>query len=723
MKKKIGKMLSLLAVFGLLLLVFGCTNNTVIDNTIPIFTVTFISHDQEVLGTFSVESGAAVSRPFSNPSREGWTFTDWFNQATGGAVFDFSTPITENTTIWARWAAMGEEVTVTFMLHGGSWGLADNTAKVRHGDPVGEPTEKPARNGFFFDGWFTAAVGGNKWNFDTPIVADTTLWAQWSPAVRVTFDLAGGNWTHPEYIDIPQGTTLENIPAPAKSGRPGFQGLFNVPANNWTWTFEDWQNEGNEWLLTAPVQGNMNLIARWTSPYGPKSIPDEITTPFESTNFIHRAFDYMNEHPGEYYLILNEDITVPVLRPTGITGLLAGDVLRNSKVTLIGLGEMRTISRRALSGFLFFVTDDGEMILGENIAISGDDFPSTHCLILVDGEDARLEMLAGSRITGFLQAIAAAGFNAPVVVRNDALFTMRGGEITGNRITIGSWSSGGVLCISGGNFIMEDGKIFGNTAFGARGGGAVHIRLVGSSFTMNNGEIFDNISGSGSDAAAVVADQSPIFTMNNGRIFNNTGGGVAILAATTGHPPATFNMNGGEISGNTATVNFGSGGVNVEGGAIFNMNAGQIFNNTANGNTAGGAITIFGGSAVNHSTVNMRGGSIWGNIANGTNSAGAVFINQQAHSNWLRISDGIIYGSNAPVDRRNISMGAGGAAVLRITAPTGANPSSFFEHGTWIEGVWTPQGSIGVDVTPPAADRVPIVRNETIHVIEGVLQP
>ena len=192
MKMKTRKILSLLVVSALALVFFGCGD---INNTVPKVTVTFMSHGQVVLGTWLVEPGSTIDRPFDPSRDDGWTFTNWFNQASGGAIFDFTAPITANTTIWARWTQTPR--TVTFHLHGGSWGLGGNIAIVHHGDPVGMPTAEPARSGYLFEGWFDSATGGNKWNFDTPITDDITLWAQWSPAVRLTFDLVGGIWDTP----------------------------------------------------------------------------------------------------------------------------------------------------------------------------------------------------------------------------------------------------------------------------------------------------------------------------------------------------------------------------------------------------------------------------------------------------------------------------------------------------------------------------------------------
>ena len=95
MSKTIWKISFLAMVLGLGSFL-GCAGN---DPTIQRFTVTFISHDSVTLTTLYVDSGRTIDRPFGDPSRPGWTFTNWYNQETGGSIFNFDTPITANTTI------------------------------------------------------------------------------------------------------------------------------------------------------------------------------------------------------------------------------------------------------------------------------------------------------------------------------------------------------------------------------------------------------------------------------------------------------------------------------------------------------------------------------------------------------------------------------------------------------------------------------------------------
>ena len=67
-------------------------------------------------------------------------------------------------------------VTVTFDSQGGS-DVASRNVDVN--TLVAEP-DAPTRSGYSFRGWYTAASGGEEWDFSTPVTGDMTLYARWS---------------------------------------------------------------------------------------------------------------------------------------------------------------------------------------------------------------------------------------------------------------------------------------------------------------------------------------------------------------------------------------------------------------------------------------------------------------------------------------------------------------------------------------------------------------
>ncbi len=56
-----------------------------------------------------VENGGTAQRPEEIPSRDGFTFKNWYTEASGGSVFDFeNTAITKDTTVYAQWQYAAE---------------------------------------------------------------------------------------------------------------------------------------------------------------------------------------------------------------------------------------------------------------------------------------------------------------------------------------------------------------------------------------------------------------------------------------------------------------------------------------------------------------------------------------------------------------------------------------------------------------------------------------
>lgn len=68
--------------------------------------------------------------------------------------------------------------TVTFVYNYDNLGTY-TTQKVSSGEKAKIP-DTPTRSGYTFNGWYTQATGGSKFDFDTEITKDITLYAQWS---------------------------------------------------------------------------------------------------------------------------------------------------------------------------------------------------------------------------------------------------------------------------------------------------------------------------------------------------------------------------------------------------------------------------------------------------------------------------------------------------------------------------------------------------------------
>ena len=85
------------------------------------------------------------------------------------------------------------EYTVTFNANG--HGTAPDTQTVESGQKATEPTA-PTATGYIFGGWYKESECTNKFDFNTSITADITLYAKWTPITyTVSFDNNGGTGT------------------------------------------------------------------------------------------------------------------------------------------------------------------------------------------------------------------------------------------------------------------------------------------------------------------------------------------------------------------------------------------------------------------------------------------------------------------------------------------------------------------------------------------------
>ena len=139
-------------------------------------------------------------------SREGWYFGGWYTQkdGKGDLVKAGSTEFQTDSTVYAYWIAF-EPVTVTLKCQRGSMTVdgktvTTGTMQTKWPGVLDGTLPTPARSGWKFQGWFTAA--GIKVDENTVFLKDTTLYARWTSAVsgsgnpktgdQVRLGLAGG---------------------------------------------------------------------------------------------------------------------------------------------------------------------------------------------------------------------------------------------------------------------------------------------------------------------------------------------------------------------------------------------------------------------------------------------------------------------------------------------------------------------------------------------------
>ena len=173
-------------------------------------------------------SGTLATRPDAPAATPGYTFGGW-NKADGTAWDYASDKVTDNITLYAKWAA--NTYTITFDTAGGSE-IAPITQD--YGTVITAP-EAPTREGYTFIGW-------DKEIPTTMPAENMTVTAQWEiNQYTITFDTNGGSEIAPITQDY--GTA---ITAPADPTREGY-------------TFIGWDMEIPK---TMPAE-NITLKARW----------------------------------------------------------------------------------------------------------------------------------------------------------------------------------------------------------------------------------------------------------------------------------------------------------------------------------------------------------------------------------------------------------------------------------------------------------------------------
>jgi uncharacterized repeat protein (TIGR02543 family) len=150
-------------------------------------TVTFDSVGGSALSRAIACSALAVPTPVA-PTRAGFTLTGWSAQLNGGVPYDFTSPITADTTLFAQWTAQSH--TVSFDSQGGSNVTA---SAYTTGGSVVLPVA-PTRAGFTFTGWFVAASGGAALvsPYSPSGAGAITVFAQWSVVPVVAAPIAPG---------------------------------------------------------------------------------------------------------------------------------------------------------------------------------------------------------------------------------------------------------------------------------------------------------------------------------------------------------------------------------------------------------------------------------------------------------------------------------------------------------------------------------------------------
>lgn len=171
------------------------------------YTVKFVS-DYGSFADQTIEYGKLIDTgELTIPEVEGYTFDGWYADENRTIEFDFTKPITSNTTIYAKWTAKDYEV--SFITEHGD---APDSQNVKYNETAKDPGKLKAE-GYTFDDWYADADHTVKFDFSTPITGDTKVYAKWeknAPVLPDTYALnVSGAFVYVDGVDVtaPAGDT------------------------------------------------------------------------------------------------------------------------------------------------------------------------------------------------------------------------------------------------------------------------------------------------------------------------------------------------------------------------------------------------------------------------------------------------------------------------------------------------------------------------------------
>ncbi len=231
------------------------------------YKVVFDSDGGSEVPTQEVEANKTAIEPDA-PSKEPTTeltfkFEEW---QLDGIKYDFTTPVTQDITLKAKWTSSPRLYTVTFNTEGGTVVDPQEVEYGGHATRPADPTrESTAQYNYEFEGWYKnngGIIEKEKFDFEnTEITADTTIVANWTNILReytVTFDSDGGTevesqtkqWN--EKVDRPKNPTRQ-------------------PSVSVFYTFDSWHKKNGSMIdqqpynFDSPVVGDIELVAIWNS--------------------------------------------------------------------------------------------------------------------------------------------------------------------------------------------------------------------------------------------------------------------------------------------------------------------------------------------------------------------------------------------------------------------------------------------------------------------------
>lgn len=221
------------------------------------YTITFDTDGGTVVPSQTVKDKGTATEPTA-PTKTGYEFKGWLLD---GKPYDFTTPVTKDVTLKAKWEKTKvESYTVAFDSADGSE-VASQT--VEQGKTAVKPDD-PTREGYTFLGWY---AGDAAYDWDTPVTGNLILTAHWQKdeqpqpkTYTVTFDYQNGSPSDARTVS--EGNTVTPPENPVRDGYD-FQGWVGI--------------DGSEFDFEQPITSDALVSAKWKKHEDPKPVMHTVT--------------------------------------------------------------------------------------------------------------------------------------------------------------------------------------------------------------------------------------------------------------------------------------------------------------------------------------------------------------------------------------------------------------------------------------------------------------
>ncbi|MDR0221786.1 MAG: S8 family serine peptidase, partial [Lachnospiraceae bacterium] len=407
------------------------------------------------------------------------------------------------------------------------------------------PTD-PVRDGYLFCGWYTAAVGGELYDFASPLVGPLVLYARWSTSSEGTFAAA-----------FPDAAFRNNVLSRLRG-----EGIYRFAGSLVDTVAEAALASFSVLAISNKGIADLSGIAYFTGLTSLNCSNNNLTELDVSANPALTSLNCSNNNLTELDVSANTALTAldcrsnNIASPSAVAGWRDEDgfLFSPQKWALTSLQTQINAYAAAIEDITVYVYEDA--FITRNLSVPGNpngktltikSFAPENPFVLrrsftdVNSSTGLLTIASGAKL--ILEDIIVDGDKenfaenkAPLVrISNGGALTMKDGVVLRNNV---AQTYGGVYNL--GTFTMTGGEVSGNA--GSYGGGVYNSS---GTFTMTGGEI----SGNAGNYGGGVYNSSGTFTMTDGAISGNTsdyGGGACNSGA------GTFTMTGGAISGNTS---------------------------------------------------------------------------------------------------------------------------------------------------------------------------